>query len=259
MYYKLKTSFLEDTLNDVFDDDGFNVLEISQSQSELATNDESSKMSSSIAALVGGATSSIILDELKANKDVKGTLCKGVAYANFEDKVVKEFDAVEVCELNEKARGPVQNIQKSKTENEVKRSLSEPNALKKSFTSSLCAKLLKASSFSKRNPRKSLSHVNSDTCTSISRQESLCSTRGQSEVLPDLETILVQKAKEQQTLTAVTGNPFLAGENTSVRNVFFYHTHSFQITQSIIVAINLMFTAETNTCLTDSSLCFFHC
>ncbi|XP_036336094.1 ATP-dependent DNA helicase Q4-like [Rhagoletis pomonella] len=63
MYYKLKTSFLEDTLNDVFDDDGFNVLEISQDEGHSIGkhhNNESLEMSSSIAALVGGNTDSLL-------------------------------------------------------------------------------------------------------------------------------------------------------------------------------------------------------
>ncbi|XP_050336964.1 ATP-dependent DNA helicase Q4 [Bactrocera neohumeralis] len=213
MYYKLKTSLLEDTLNGVFDDDGFSVLEISQSQSELAPN-ESSQMSSSIAALVGSATSSNMLDELKTTNETKR---KVLTYSDFEEKVIREFDAVEFCELNEKAWGPELSIQNSKTEEEVDKSPSEPGALKKPFTSSLCAKLLKASSFSKRNPRKSLSRVNSGIGTPISRQESLSNTSQQSEVLPDLETILVQKAKEQQAMAAVTVNPLLAGKDTATQ------------------------------------------
>uniref|UniRef100_A0A0A1WHM7 ATP-dependent DNA helicase Q4 n=1 Tax=Zeugodacus cucurbitae TaxID=28588 RepID=A0A0A1WHM7_ZEUCU len=215
MYYKLKTSLLEDTLNDVLDDDGFSVLEISQSQNELETNGESSKMSSSIAALVGDASSSNLLDDLQTPTETK-TLHKGVTYADFADKVVKEFDAVEFCELNEKAWGPDQNIQASKAEESVDKSPKEQGALKKPFTSSLCAKLLKGSSFSKRNPRKSLSRANSDV-TQLSRQDSLCNTSLQAEVLPDLETILIQKAKEQQSLAAVAVNPLLTGKDSTTQ------------------------------------------
>ncbi|XP_017492804.1 PREDICTED: uncharacterized protein LOC108380915, partial [Rhagoletis zephyria] len=206
MYYKLKTSFLEDTLNDVFDDDGFNVLEISQDEGHSIGkhhNNESLEMSSSIAALVGGNTGSSILNEFNQCEEP----ARPIARKDFEEKVVKVFDAVELCESNEKAWGP--EVSKKPMTKDGAKCPQEVDNLKKPFLSNLSAKLFKSTSFSKRNPRKSLSRANSETNSQLLRQESAPGICQRPEILPDLETILVQKAKEQQS-AALTANPLLS-------------------------------------------------
>uniref|UniRef100_W8BWT9 ATP-dependent DNA helicase Q4 n=1 Tax=Ceratitis capitata TaxID=7213 RepID=W8BWT9_CERCA len=219
MYYKLKTSFLEDTLNDVFDDDGFSVFEISQTQSDLLANGcnaETPKLSNSIAALVGNDTvSSNLLKQLKPQEESLRSASKILTYSDFEDKALKEFEAVEICELNEKAWGP--EVSNEPLGKDIHKTQSESVALKKPFTSNLCAKLFKASTFNKRNPRKSLSRSNSEIAAQVTRHESAPNLSERTEVLPDLETILVQKAKEQQTLAAVTVNPLLTAKETSMQ------------------------------------------
>ncbi|XP_067643229.1 uncharacterized protein RecQ4 isoform X2 [Eurosta solidaginis] len=217
LYYKLKTSFLEDTLNDVLDDDGFNILEISQAENSAPTElcqDESLNISSSIAALVDGTTSSNITKKSDQSDD-SSSKSKVVRYTDFEEKVLKEFDAVEYCQLNEEAWGPeVSNNQVDKVSGKKQNDLS---ALKNKYKSNVSAKLFKSSSFFKRNPRKSLSRDNSETSALTVRQESAPGMLGKYEALPDLETILVQKAKEQQSLAVLTTNPLLAVKEPSTQ------------------------------------------
>ncbi|XP_053953021.1 ATP-dependent DNA helicase Q4 [Anastrepha ludens] len=220
MYYKLKTSFLEDTLNEVFDDDGFNVLEISPPDNDTTAknyNDESSGISSSIAALVGVTKCTNVLGQLNQyeqsaqQQDPTISVRKDIMCADNEEKGIKEFEDTEIRELNEKAWGPEES--KKQVEKSGRKNLNDSGTLKKPFTSNLSAKLFKSTSFCIRNPRKSLSRANSEISAQLTRQVSAPHISQRSEVvLPDLETILVQKAKEQQGAGGVTVNLLLTGK-----------------------------------------------
>ncbi|KAH8235064.1 hypothetical protein KR032_008305 [Drosophila birchii] len=208
MYYKLKTSFLEETLNDVLcDEDGYDVLEMSQA-SELGVSllDQDQNLSVNggpqlpldIAALVepqaGGAFSN--LQELP-NPQALTNLAN-----RDENHVIRQFEAVEELPMNRKAWGANVSL---KPPQPLEASLSAPllqqgNQLKSGAASikpSLSAKLFQSTrGFAKRNPRKPLSH--SSLNASSSSTSSLNELKGKdiAEELPDFETILLRKAQE---------------------------------------------------------------
>lgn len=219
MYYKLKTSFLEDTLNDVLSDDGFDVLEMSQCAGGGGDLDISLTES-----INGGPQIPLDISKLVETPDehLEAENCNGFSnlqeitetrcLTNFvnkiENHVLKEFEAVEVLPLNDKAWGAKVTM---KPEIIEKKNL-PPKSLKNNFNQ----KLFQNSSFSKRNPRKSLSRsVLDQSARSNTSQinDNLNSTN--KEVLPDLETILLQKAKEQQAAAIIAANPLLAVEKTT--------------------------------------------
>lgn len=218
MYYKLKTSFLEDTLNDVLSDDGFDVLEMSQREGELDVSLTESvnggpQLPLDISKLIGEQQQE---EQLSSQENCNGfsniqELPGGYALTNLANKsenhVIKEFEPVEVLPLNENAWGP-----KVAMKPEIKEKKEEPRrSLKPNFKE----KLFQNASFSKRNPRKSLSRSTLDSSLRGS-QTNLSDSLNTSnkEVLPDLETILLQKAKEQQAAATIAANPLLAVEKS---------------------------------------------
>ncbi|XP_023294445.2 ATP-dependent DNA helicase Q4 [Lucilia cuprina] len=216
MYYKLKTSFLEDTLNDVLSDDGFDVLEMSQRDGDMDVSLTESITDGPQLPL----DISKLVEQQKEESDCKEhcngfsniqELPSGYALTNLanrnENHVLKEFEPVEVLPLNDKAWGPnVAMKPEIKEKKELPRKSLKPNFKEKLFQNT---------SFSKRNPRKSLSKSALDSSLRGS-QTNLSDTLNTSnkEVLPDLETILLQKAKEQQAAAIIAANPLLAAEKT---------------------------------------------
>ncbi|KAM7357358.1 recQ4 helicase [Cochliomyia hominivorax] len=219
MYYKLKTSFLEDTLNDVLSDDGFDVLELSQREGGGGELDVSLTESINGGPQLPLDISKLVeeqheTDEYQENCNGFSNVQElpgGYALTNLTNKneshVLKEFEPVEVLPLNEKAWGPkVAMKPEIKDKKEVPRKSLKPNFKEKLFQN--C-------SFSKRNPRKSLSKSlldNSQRGSQNNLSDSLSSSN--TEVLPDLETILLQKAKEQQAAATIAANPLLTVEKS---------------------------------------------
>ncbi|XP_055914736.1 uncharacterized protein LOC129947970 isoform X2 [Eupeodes corollae] len=185
MYYKLKTSFLEDTLNDVLSEDGFDILETSQGDADESMQDNSSGPQLPLdISTISNMNSSLSFSNLT---DLKSSTQLINAVNLNEDHVIKEFEPVEENDHNAKAWGigvskkPVKEISTS--------------PVRQAFKSNLNAKLFKSSSFSKRNPRKSLARPNKELSQS-SVASSQSETPDPMELLPDLETILTQRAKE---------------------------------------------------------------
>ncbi|XP_013112957.2 uncharacterized protein LOC106091083 [Stomoxys calcitrans] len=228
MYYKLKTTFLEDTLNDVLSDDGFDVLEMSQ----LSQREGDLDISLTEDSINGGPKLPIDISSLvAAQEDLANTFKPNdhsVAFSNVhqlpedasvfsttnvpnsnENRVLKEFEAVEEIDLNKNAWGTKVSMKPSA---KVKK---EDEATRRSLKPNFNEKLFNNSSFSKRNPRKSVSKSsleNSLRGTQSSLSNSLITTK---EILPDLETILLQKAKEQQAAATINANPLLAVDKSS--------------------------------------------
>ncbi|XP_073843729.1 recQ4 helicase [Musca autumnalis] len=213
MYYKLKTSFLEDTLNDVLSDDGFDVLEMSQmSQTngdlDISLNEESinggPKLPLDISALVDSQPGD---HQENCNGFSNVQDIPNSAPVFTEPRVLKEFEAVEELDLNKKAWGAKVSMKQA-----VPEPIEKKDTPRRSLKPNLTAKLFNNSSFSKRNPRKSVSKSNLDNSlrnnnNNSTLSDTLTSTK---DVLPDLETILLQKAKEQQTVQNINANPLLS-------------------------------------------------
>lgn len=189
MYYKLKTSFLEETLSDALDEDSFDlsILENS-SQSELRTSSSFSELSTpDVSALTN--ENSIILP---LNNSGFGTRPLATASnGNCESRFSQEFDAEIVNSVNENAWIDVKKG--SPTAAKESSSISGSGS---TLRKSLSNKLYRNSSFLMRNPRKSLSK---NSLASQNSQSSLPSSQSslRKESFPDLETILSQKSKQQ--------------------------------------------------------------
>lgn len=215
MYYKLKTSFLEDTLNDVLSDDGFDVLDISQKEGDL---DESATES-----INGGPQLPLDITKLieqqqqervAGTQDIKNDSTNGLeapgssVLTNLTNNaVLRDFEPTEQLALNDKAWGPT--VTKKPAEKEIKK------IIRKSLKPNFKEKLFENTSFSKRNPRKSLSKSALDNSIRGSQTNLNESSNANKEVLPDLETILLQKAKEQQSAAVIAINPLLTIEKSN--------------------------------------------
>lgn len=212
MYYKLKTSFLEDTLNDVLSDDGFDVLEMSQREGELdisLTEDSINggpKLPLDISSLVEAdhqhQENSIGFSNVHELSDV---VLNASVVKNHENRVLKEFEAVEELDLNKNAWG-------DKVSMKTKPTTTKKDTPRRSFKPNFNDKLFNNSSFSKRNPRKSVSKSTLDSSLRSNQNSSINDTLNisKTDVLPDLETILLEKAKEQQKAAAnISANPLL--------------------------------------------------
>lgn len=184
MYYRFKSSFLENTLSQAIDEDGFDLpLESDQSfpfdssfsLSYVETPEETSSFLSNFSNLDDVQSSSLINIR---NVD--------------ENHVIKDFEAEQVDAINENAWGTNLN-KKPKKETVKKLQPSNSQSLRQSMTE----KLFQMSNFTKRNPRKSLSRSNllSSGSQSSSFSTSFDTTK---ETLPDLETILAQKALQEK-------------------------------------------------------------
>ncbi|XP_061391046.1 uncharacterized protein LOC133326411 [Musca vetustissima] len=213
MYYKLKTSFLEDTLNDVLSDDGFDVLEMSQ----MSQTNGDLDCSLAEESINGGPKLPLDISAIvDAPNGVHDDSCNG-GFSNVQEipngaavfteaRVLKEFEAVEELDINKKAWGAKVSMKQT---TEV---VDKKDTPRRSLKPNLSAKLFNNSSFSKRNPRKSVSKSNLDSSLrSNNNNNTLSDTLNSTkDVLPDLETILLQKAKEQQIQNNINANPLLA-------------------------------------------------
>lgn len=189
MYYRYKSSFLDNTLSQLIDDDGFDLpaesdqsltLDSTFSLSFIDTPDESSSFLSNFSNL----------DEIQSSSLVN---IRNVD----ENHVIKDFQAEEACAINENSWGT--NLNKKPQKAKVNQ-LRSSNSL--SVRQSMTEKLFPMSNFTKRNPRKSLSRNNLQSSSSMSSSfsTSLDTTR---ETLPDLETILAQKALQEKAKEAI--------------------------------------------------------
>ncbi|XP_055373267.1 ATP-dependent DNA helicase Q4 [Condylostylus longicornis] len=191
MYYKLKTTFLENTLGDILSDDGFDVFETENSQPDIA---ETSGYDFSKIFLPSGQSFLESNENISLNSNNSEN--KEINNTNLINEE-QSFVAAGESELNKKAWV---GVSKSKSLNEVKKSPTKEVAISR-VKSSLNTKLFESSkSFSKRNPRKSLSRLsNTNLSSSLSSINDQLNRNKCEETLPDLETILTQKAKEQKS------------------------------------------------------------
>lgn len=195
MYYKLKTSFLEETLSDALDDDSFDlsILE-SSSQTDSRLSGSFSEMSTPDVSALTSEHSIILqnssIDALHSSNPIN--ISKG-----HHELSGKEFEAESTNTLNDNAwsAATTTNSTNGNTNN-------ANNKLRKSMSD----KLFRNSSFLKRNPRKSMSR---NSLTS-SQSSQLSLTPGKKESFPDLETILSQKSKQQQESEENEEKPLIA-------------------------------------------------
>ncbi|KAH8296173.1 hypothetical protein KR054_002578 [Drosophila jambulina] len=228
MYYKLKTSFLEETLNDVLcDEDGYDVLEMSQA-SELGVSlldydqdlsvNGGPQLPLDIAALVepqaGGSGAFSNLQELP-NPQALTNLAN-----RDENHVIRQFEAVKELAINRKAWGdnvslkPPQPLEASLSAPLLQQGKQLKPAPAASLKPSLSAKLFQSTrGFAKRNPRKPLSHRSfnaSSSATSTSLNQ--LNDKDMAEELPDFETILLRKAQEYKEKELLMATPTLSKE-----------------------------------------------
>lgn len=188
MYYKLKTSFLEEALSDALDEDSFDLSILENStQNESRLSGSFSEMSTPDVSALTSETS-IILQTSSNDTSQMNVPDYSQQSAIAGDHIVngkKEFEAEVKSHVNDNAWARA-------TSNEtVNTSLNDSNSkLRKSMSD----KLFRNSSFLKRNPRKSLSRTSFSS--NLSSQSLLSAS--QKECLPDLETILSQKSKQQK-------------------------------------------------------------
>ena len=210
MYYKLKSSFLEDTLNDIFEEDGFDV---SQNSSE---NDIAVPLSSSVSSFL--ADMSLVLPnsneisnsitEFSNLHEISPTRLSNLKNVD-ENHVITSFEAEQIENINTNAWG-VELNKKPMSTSQPDKSSSSSQELRKAMSE----KLFRSSSFAKRNPRKSLSRSSSHV--SNSSQGTMISPK---ETLPDLETILLQKSLQQESVTATKSSISSNPNNSHLTNV----------------------------------------
>lgn len=190
----MKTQLLDQTLGDIFEEDGFNIL------------DNSTEIDSSIDEDITPGTiniSGIDLDSLVSVpqviefsnlKDIKASEKDIHNLVNTDEyHVIKEFEPKEVIKQNETAWG--ENLNKK-----VTIPTKQPTSFTRSGPFKPNSSLFKSRSVSIRNPRKSLCRQSS----TMSQDSNLSLNLSYSqEVLPDLETILTQKASKQAEVTAI--------------------------------------------------------
>lgn len=200
MYYKLKSSFLEETLSDALEDDAFD-LSLLESSSQL-----DSPLCTSLTPDVTQLTSlnSTILNNhsltISSSAETSTILTReNVLIANTAssyDTCVTEFDAEKLDSFNENAWGKELN-QTTGLSNEHTEA-NKPNDAGNSLRKTMSDKLFRNSSFTKRNPRKSLSR----SSLTASQQSFGATSSSQRETLPDLETILSQKSMKDNEANA---------------------------------------------------------
>ncbi|KRF98990.1 uncharacterized protein Dwil_GK27201 [Drosophila willistoni] len=217
MYYKLKTSFLEETLSEVLSEDGFDMLEMSAAEDlGVSVLDQDQSLS-----INGGPP--LPLDIVSLMETPKQTvnfsnlqeLPHPQALSNLtnldENHVIRKFEAVNELQQNQNAWGP--NVSKQQPIKETK-SIKEEEKRRSSvgLKPSLSAKLFQSTQgFAKRNPRKPLSRNSLNLGGSSSASGSNLEAGGALlEELPDFETILIRKAQEyKEKEAAIALNPLL--------------------------------------------------
>lgn len=210
MYYKLKTSFLEDTLSDALEDDAFDLSllesssqldasQLSTSLTGIQTPDVTQLTSNDSAILSNLSTTNSSPSETNASSTPTQVmpLAKSVNSSNVEP-CVTDFEAEQSDSFNEKAWGKELNRTNSTPigPNDTKTTNAKDGGsiLRKTMSD----KLFRNSSFVKRNPRKSLSR------SSLTGSQMSIGSGGasQRETLPDLETILSQKSMKESEASA---------------------------------------------------------
>lgn len=191
MYYKLKTSFLEETLSDALDEDSFDlsILE-SSSQTESRMSSSFSELSTpDVSALTNENSIILPINNSGCSNSNDVLMSKG----HCESRCSKEFDAEITSTVNENAWN---ELPKNSSVAKESSSSSSGGANSSTLRKSLSNKLFRNSSFLMRNPRKSLSKNSLTSNSQSSLSSSQASQRKDS--FPDLETILSQKSKQQK-------------------------------------------------------------
>ncbi|KAH8406877.1 hypothetical protein KR222_009634 [Zaprionus bogoriensis] len=216
MYYKLKTSFLEETLNDVLCDDGFDVLEMTQSEDlGVAQLDHSLSAESinggpqlplDIAALVRQSENSNENENFSNIQELPTPQAISNLINRDENHVIRKFEPVAELAQNKSAWGM------SVSKLQAPAAIEEPSEAAKpktpSIKASISSKLFQSSrSFAKRNPRKPIS-LNQ----SLGAGPTSAAGGELPEQLPDLETILIRKAQDHKAAEAIAANALLAAD-----------------------------------------------
>lgn len=229
MYYKLKSSFLEDTLNDVLDEDGFDIsldgsgsLETNSSGLSDLMDAHSVSAIDSLSGLYSTAGDPVAQprDSLETPSSSFSNVAEiaPIALTNLrnidDDHVLRHFDAdpgaietadadMPIAKLNAQAWGD--HLNRADTSSSSSSAFGASSKRKFQHSSSqevvrkvVTEKLFRNASFSKRNPRKSLSR-NSSQPNGLGAGGSSGELSAR-ELLPDLETILMEKAKKQQEM-----------------------------------------------------------
>lgn len=182
----MKTSYLEETLSDALEDDSFDLSVLdssSQNESRLSTSLSEFSSTPDLSALTNEHSiimpNSSMISLSNSSNNLSNEL--SISRSNATD-----FEAEASESINENAWGVDMNQQQD--------SASQQNQVHSNskLVRKMSDKLFRNSSFSKRNPRKSLSR---NSFGSSQSSQSLISN-SQKDVLPDLETILSQKSKQ---------------------------------------------------------------
>lgn len=200
MYYKLKTSFLEEKLSDALEDDAFDLslLEsssqldglLSASTSEMVLPDVTRLTSDDSTILTNQTTTNSSPPETNQNRS-HHTSPPAAVNSFYSEPCITEFEAEQSDSFNEKAWGKELNRTTSIPVESSHDSQASSSGM--SLRKTMSDKLFRNSSFAKRNPRKSLSRASlSASQASIGSGHS----SSQRESLPDLETILSQKSMQ---------------------------------------------------------------
>lgn len=186
---------MEDTLSEIFDEDGFDIPMESSQQDFNASHflDETT--------LLGTEHSFVTsINDVISTDSLPSTACptfsnlseiNPIALTNLRNTdskhIITEFESVRKEPLNEKAWGTHLNKKNNVSVSSAQATKSASQEVRRSVTE----KLFRNASFTARNPRKALSRNNSQNISSFSQ-----SSDGK-ELLPDLETILLEKAMRQ--------------------------------------------------------------
>jgi len=218
MYYKLKTSFLEETLNDVLCEDGFDVLEMTQSEDlgvTLLGEAEGEGESVNGGPELPLDISAIVQQSSTVNFSNLKELPTPQALSNLsnldENHVIRKFEAIEELPQNQNAWGESVSKQQSLPV-ELPTTLEAAKSRAPSIKPSITNKLFQSTrSFAKRNPRKPMSR----SSLNLSSSSSLSGAHDeQAEQLPDLETILIRKAQDYKATEAIAANALLATDHS---------------------------------------------
>lgn len=188
MYYKLKTSFLEEALSDALEDDSFDLalLERSNSQTDLRLSSSSSDITTPDVSALTSESSTIYTNCSSGSLSVtlENATNAEETVSPLQNNFGTDFEAEATISINQSAWGKSLNTKLTSngiieyTGNKLRKSMSD--------------KLFRNSSFSKRNPRKSLSR-NSFASSESSQSQA---QNSQNDSLPDLETLLSQKVQQ---------------------------------------------------------------
>lgn len=175
---------MEDTLSEIFDEDGFDIPMESSQQDLDGTQD-------SLETSINNAITTDLLPSTSFSAFSNLSEINPIALTNLRNTdskhVITEFESIRIEPLNEKAWGKHLNKRITVSGSSVPATKSASQEVRRSVTE----KLFRNASFSARNPRKALSRNNSQNTSSLSQ-----SSIGK-ELLPDLETILLEKAMRQ--------------------------------------------------------------